>query len=340
MAHAGADLPQERARTAAAAGHPALGLWMALLSAFVFASAGPFGKALMQSGWSPGAVVTGRVGLAALILLPATVHALRGDLALLRRGLPVMAAYGVVAVAGCQLAYMTAVRHLSVGVALLLEYLAPVLLVGFAWARTRRAPSALTVGGVALSMAGLVCVLDLTGAKDVSGVGVLAGLVAALCLSVFFLISAHDTTGLPPIALAGGGLMVGAVGLALCGLLRVVPMAASTRAVQVGALHIPWWLALLELALLAAALAYATGIIAARLLGSTVASFVGLTEVLFAVLIAWLVLGEVPGVLQAIGGLLMLGGVAAVRLDEARRGEPVSSLAPDADLHVASPDRT
>ncbi|XVX19529.1 EamA family transporter [Actinomycetota bacterium] len=326
-------------RAGSSTGHPALGLWMALLSAFVFASAGPFGKALMQAGWSPGAVVAGRVGLAALILLPATVRALHGDLALLRRGLPVMAAYGLVAVAGCQLAYMIAVRHMSVGVALLLEYLAPVLLVGFAWARTRRAPSALTIGGVVLSMAGLVCVLDLTGEQDISGVGVAAGLIAAVCLAGYFLISAHDTTGLPPIALAGGGLLVGALGLVLCGLLRIVPMTVSTQAVEVGGVHIPWWLALLELALLAAALAYATGIIAARLLGSTVASFVGLTEVLFAVLIAWLVLGEVPGVLQAIGGVLILGGVAAVRLDEARRGEPTSGLAPDADLHVRAADR-
>ena len=54
----------------------------------------------------------------------------------------------------------------------------------------------------------------------------------------------------------------------------------------------------------------------ARHLGSTMASFVGLSEVLFAVLLAWLLLGEVPGPMQVVGGLLILGGVVAVRVGE------------------------
>ena len=53
----------------------------------------------------------------------------------------------------------------------------------------------------------------------------------------------------------------------------------------------------LGLALVAAAVAYVTGVLGARLLGAKIASFVGLTEVLFAVLFAWLLLGQVltPG---------------------------------------------
>ena len=43
---------------------------------------------------------------------------------------PALLAYGVIAVAGAQLCYFSAVQYLSVGVALLLEYLAPVLLIG------------------------------------------------------------------------------------------------------------------------------------------------------------------------------------------------------------------
>ena len=58
------------------------------------------------------------------------------------------------------------------------------------------------------------------------------------------------------------------------------------------------------------------GILGARLLGSTLASFVGLTEVLFAVLFAWLLLAELPGVLQLVGGAVLLSGVVAVRLGE------------------------
>jgi len=66
----------------------------------------------------------------------------------------------------------------------------------------------------------------------------------------------------------------------------------------------------------AAAIAYVTGVAAVRLLGSRVASFVGLTEVLFAVLFAWLLLSQTPTAVQAVGGLLVLAGVALVRADD------------------------
>ena len=65
--------------------------------------------------------------------------------------------------------------------------------------------------------------------------------------------------------------------------------------------------------MVAAALAYLLGTVAARRLGSTVASFVGLTEVLFAVLFAWLLLGELPAPVQLAGGVLIIVGVVAVR---------------------------
>jgi drug/metabolite transporter (DMT)-like permease len=68
----------------------------------------------------------------------------------------------------------------------------------------------------------------------------------------------------------------------------------------------------------AAVVAYAAGISAARLLGAKVSSFVGLSEVLFAVLFAWLLLGQLPGGLQFLGGVFILGGVALVRVDELR----------------------
>jgi drug/metabolite transporter (DMT)-like permease len=73
-----------------------------------------------------------------------------------------------------------------------------------------------------------------------------------------------------------------------------------------------------ELALVAAAFAYLLGTYAARALGATVASFVGLSEVLFAILFAWLLLGELPRPVQLAGGVVVVAGVVAVRLGEAR----------------------
>jgi len=69
------------------------------------------------------------------------------------------------------------------------------------------------------------------------------------------------------------------------------------------------------------------GTLGARLLGATLASFVGLAEVLFAVAFAWLFIGQVPTVVQAIGGVIVVAGVALVRLGELRSsmadGEPL-----------------
>ena len=125
------------------------GLPIALCSAAAFALSGSLASSLLVTGWSPAAVVAARVGGAFLILLIPCLMLLR------RTGLPTgratgrMVAYGVVAVAGAQLCYFSAVQHLSVGVALLLEYLAPVLLIGFFWWRRGQRPSAAKLVGAA-----------------------------------------------------------------------------------------------------------------------------------------------------------------------------------------------
>lgn len=317
--------------------HPALGLWLALVSAATFGSSGGFAKSLLEAGWTPGAVVTFRIAGAALVLLVPTALSLRGRWSALRHHIGMVTAYGICAVAGCQLAFFNAVQHLSVGVALLLEYLAPVLLVGIAWARTRVRPTRLTTIGVVLSLAGLALVLDLTGATRISLIGVAWGLVAAAGLCVYFLLSADDESGLPPIALAGGGLVVGAVVLGAAAFVGILPMTASGTDVMVGGNRVSWLIPALELVLVAAVTAYVAGIAATRLLGSTVASFVGLTEVLFAVLWAWLLLGELPHLVQGLGGVLIVLGVLAVRVGELRRARLVAAqLAADSDFRMPS----
>ena len=72
--------------------------------------------------------------------------------------------------------------------------------------------------------------------------------------------------------------------------------------------------------MVAAATAYVTGIVATRVLGAKLASFVGLSEVMFAVLFAWVLLGELPRPVQLVGGLFILAGVVAVRSRAESRG--------------------
>ncbi len=304
-----------------------LGLVLAVISAAAFGTSGSFAKSLLATGWTPLAVVTFRVCGAAVVMLPAASVAVRGRWRLLRRNLGVVLAYGTIAVAGCQLAFFYAVRSLSVGVALLLEYCGIVLVVIWVWLRHGRRPSRLTSVGMVAAVVGLLLVLDVLGGLHVSLGGVAWGLLAAVGLATFYIVSAHEHEGsLPPIALAGFGLAAGAVGLLMAGVARAAPFRASRADVRLAGTHVPWWAAVLELALIAAAFAYAVGIIAARMVGPSLASFAGLTEVLFAVGFAWALLGEAPGGAQALGGVLVLVGVLAVRLGE-----------PPEDFAVAQP---
>src|SRR5688500_16734904 len=102
------------------------GFGFALLSASTFGLSGSLARGLQEAGWTAAAAVAVRVLLAAVVLAPVAVVQLRGRWHLLRRTAPLIAAYGLVAVGGCQLAYFTAVAHMEVGVALLIEFSAPV----------------------------------------------------------------------------------------------------------------------------------------------------------------------------------------------------------------------
>ena len=300
----------------------ASGLWIALVSAAAFGSSGALAKSLLDSGWSPGAAVTIRIAGAALALLIPSLIVLRGRWHLLRRNAGLITAYGLVAMAAVQLFFFNAVMTLSVGVALLLEYLGVVLVVLWLWARHGHAPRPWTLLGIALSVGGLLLVLDVTGGMRIDLGGVLWGLGAAVGLAVYFVLSAKTSTGLPPLVMATGGMVVAAVGLALAGGLGLMAMEASTADVVMAGATLPWWVPVAGLCLVAAALAYATGIAATRRLGSKLASFVGLTEVLFSVVFAWLVLGELPLPVQLAGGVLIISGVIAVRYDELRGPKP------------------
>lgn len=301
---------------------PGAGLGLALVTAASFGTSGTFATALTSAGWSSGAAVTARVGIAALVLTVPGLLQLRrhtGRTRLTRRSVGMLAAFGLVAVAACQLAYFHAVERLSVGVALMLEYLGIILVVLWVWLRTRRRPRRLTLAGSAAAIGGLVLVLDLGGAQRLDLAGVAWGLGAAVGLAAFFVLSARTEDALPPITLAWAGTGIGALGLAAAGATGVMPLEARFGDVELGPVSTSWVVPVLGLALVATVLSYCTGIAAARRLGATVASFVGLTEVLFAVLFAWLVLGQLPTLNQLFGGLLILAGVTAVRVDELRR---------------------
>lgn len=294
------------------------GLAYAVASATTFGLSGALARGLLDTGWSAGATVGLRIAIAALVLVVPGALALRGRWHLLRDSAGTVVVYGVAAVAGAQLCYFYAVTHLQVSVALLLEYTAPVAVVVWLWLRQGHRPSALTLLGAAVCAVGLVLVLDVLSGADLSAVGVLWALGAMVGAATYFVISADEDNGLPGITLAAGGLLVGGAVLLVAGLAGLLPLHASTADAVYDGRAVAWWVPMLALGLVTAAFSYVTGIAAGRRLGSRLASFVALGEVLAAVLWAWLLLGELPRPVQLAGGALVLLGVVVVKAGEGR----------------------
>ena len=291
------------------------GLALAITSAASFGLSGSLARSLPDLGWSPAAVVATRVGGAFLVLLIPCLFLIR------RIGLPTgkqtarILAYGLVAVALAQLCFFSAVQYLSVGVALLLEYLAPVMLIGWHWARTQHRPTFPVLAGAGLSIVGLAFVLDLRGGLTLHPIGVAWGLGAALCLSGYFLLSEDNGADAPlnPLVLTTAGTGVGAALLLGAGTIGILPLAAQGGVASLADQSVGWWVPVGLLILISAVLAYPSGIVAVRRLGSSVASFVSLTEVIFAVIFAFVLLGQRPGPMQLVGGALILAGIALVQ---------------------------
>jgi drug/metabolite transporter (DMT)-like permease len=301
------------------------GLLALLLSSAAFGTSGPFAKALIEAGWSPPLVVLLRMTGASLVLLPLALGPIRRHRRVVLANLPLVVSYGLLAVGAAQLGYFQAVQRLPVGVALLLEFLGIVLVVLVMWLISRVTPHRLTFLGIVLALAGLALVLDVLGAAPPDLVGVAWGLFSAVGLAGHFILAGRPNP-VPSIAFACLGLVTGALALGVLGLVGILPMRAGSDTVTLLGAAAPSWVAFAQLVLVAAALAYVLGIIGTRRLGSTLASFVGLTEVLFAILFAWVLLGELPRPVQLVGGGLILGGVIAVRLGEARRDRASSAV--------------
>ena len=189
---------------------------------------------------------------------------MRGRWHILRRQGAMVAAYGVIAVAGAQLFYFNAIQTLPVGVALMLEYLGIVLVVAWMWIRHGQRPRRLTLGGSAAALTGLALVLGVIGHVRLDLVGVLWGLGAGVGLATYFVVGSHSSEDLPPLALASGGMAIGAAVLLALGGVGALPMHATFGTVSVAGHRVSWLIPIAGLSLVAAVIAYVAGIAAAR----------------------------------------------------------------------------
>ena len=291
------------------------GLLLALASAAAFGLSGSLARSMLDLGWTPAAVVTVRIlGAFAVLLLPTLFLLRRIGRPTLRQG-GRLVAFGLTAVGGAQLCYFSAVQYVSVGVALLVEYLAPVLLIGWHWARNGRRPTRPVLAGAGLSLVGLALVLDVTSGMTINPLGVVWALAAAVGLCAYFVLSEAKEGIRPihPLVLITAGTGIGGTAVGLVGALGLLPLAVAPGTTVLAGAQIPWWLPMLALILVSAVFSYLTGIAAVRRLGSSVASFVSLTEVIFAVTLAFVLLGQRPSPIQLVGGVLVLAGIALVQ---------------------------
>lgn len=303
------------------------GLLFAVASATAFGLSGSLARGLLDAGWSAGAVVLVRLTIGALVVAPFAIRALRGRWGALRRNLPFLLLFGALPVAGAQFGYFSAVQRMDVGPALLIEYTAPAAVVLWLWLRHGERPGPLTVAGAGLAALGLVLVLDLLSGADLAPLGVFWALFAMVGAASYFVLAAKEREGLPPVALAGAGLLSGALVLAVLGVVGLLPMEANTTTPAYAGNTVAWWLPLLGLGVVTAGFAYCMGIAASRRLGSRLSSFVALLEVVAGVTFAWLLLDQLPGPLQLAGGALIVAGVIVVKLGErppAPRRAPVT----------------
>jgi drug/metabolite transporter (DMT)-like permease len=292
------------------------GLLVAVLAAVTFGTSGAFMKPLLEAGWSPAAAVTFRVLLGGVVLLPIALFSLRRKWATVWTSRWRILAMAVVGVAGTQLVYFAAIQRIPVGTGILIEYMAPLLLVAVAWVRTRHTPHAVVLIGSVVALVGLFLVVSPGGGGALDPLGLLFAVLAMIGCALFYVVSAQPSNGLPPVVLAAFGLLLGAAILALAGVTGLVPFTVrATNVVMLGGVT-PWWVPLIVVGVLGTAVAYASSITASEMLGSRLASFTGLLEVVAATFFAWLLLGENLALPQLVGGALILVGIGFVRSEK------------------------
>ncbi|MFE1755244.1 DMT family transporter [Streptomyces anandii] len=285
-----------------------LGLGLALVSAVAFGGSGVAAKPLIEAGLDPLHVVWLRVTGAALVMLPLAVR----HRALLRHRPALLAGFGLLAVAGVQACYFAAISRIPVGVALLVEYLAPALVLGWVRFVQRRPVTRAAALGVVLAAGGLACVVEVWSGLGFDALGLLLALGAACCQVGYFVLSDHggdaDDAAPDPLGVIAYGLLVGSLVLTAVARPWNMRWTVLTHTAHMNGTPVPAVALLLWIVLVATVLAYVTGVVSVRRLSPAVAGVVACLEAVIATVLAWVLLGEHLSVPQIAGGAVVLLG--------------------------------
>jgi drug/metabolite transporter (DMT)-like permease len=242
--------------------------------------------------------------------------------------------FGLLAVAGVQACYFAAISRIPVGVALLVEYLAPALVLGWVRFVQRRPVTRAAAVGVVLAVGGLACVVEVWSGLSFDAVGLLLALGAACCQVGYFVLSdpgSGDTAGVEPphpVGVIAYGLLIGAAVLTVVARPWGMDWSVLGGSTSMNGREVPAWLLLGWIVLLATVIAYVTGVISVRLLSPAVAGVVACLEAVIATVLAWVLLGEHLAAPQLIGGAMVLIGafIAQSSTPKAPSGPVASGL--------------
>ncbi|MFJ9736050.1 EamA family transporter [Streptomyces sp. NPDC101171] len=304
-----------------------VGLGLALLSALAFGGSGVAAKPLIEAGLDPLHVVWLRVAGAAVVMLPLAVR----HRALVLRRPALLAGFGLLAVAGVQACYFAALSRIPVGVALLVEYLAPALVLGWVRFVQRRPVTRAAALGVVLAAGGLACVVEVWSGLSFDAFGLLLALGAACCQVGYFVLSDQGSDAgeqaPDPLGVIAYGLLVGALVLTAVARPWNMDWSVLTGSARMNGATVPALALLAWIVLVATVVAYVTGVLSVRRLSPQVAGVVACLEAVIATVLAWVLLGEHLSAPQIVGGAVVLLGayIAQSSAPAKGAGEPVAA---------------
>jgi drug/metabolite transporter (DMT)-like permease len=306
---------------------------MAVAAAVLFAVNGTMSKTALQAGLTPLWLVELRsVGAAVCLFALAGAtrpRALRVTWVELR----FLAVLGVVGIALVQVLYFVAIARLPVGIALLLEYTAPLLVA--LWVRfVRGEPLRARVwAALLLCLGGLALVARVWAGLTLDGLGVLAGLAAAVSLAAYYLLGERGLNDRDALSLSAWGFLFSALlwtvwqpwwNAPVDVLSDVVALPGPLRGAEV---HV--WALVGLIVVVGTVVPFLLVLGAIRHLTATRVGLIGMLEPVGAGLVAWIVLGEVLSTVQLVGGIVVLAGIVLAETSRQRTSRDTSASLPE-----------
>jgi drug/metabolite transporter (DMT)-like permease len=300
-----------------------MGYGCALLAAFLFGANGSVAKVALGAGVTPAQLTLFRSLSAALVGGVVLLMTDRSALRVSRRELVHSAVLGIVGVALVQWLYAVAIGRLPVGIALLIEYTA-VLMVAVVgrvfFAENVRPRLWLAIGCVLVGLA----VVAKIWSSDLAPAGMGVAGLAAVAFATYLMLGERLATRTSPLASAFWSMLFAALFWSVFSSWWTIDPALLAHRVSLGG-HlagtvVPVWALLCYVMALGSFVPFLLDFVALARLGATPTGIVATTEVLFGFAVAWLWLGETLDTPQVIGALIVIAGVIVAQT--ARRPAP------------------